>query len=375
MEIIAAWIKQGAKLDSGITPKADLLRELRIRWQPPEPPVAYKFPSNINAVVFTPDSKKLVTGGYHELLVWDIKSGKLKKRIHTRAERAYDLHFLPDGKLAVAGGRPGQEGDVRIYDLNGKSKMVDGIAFMDGVSDKSVFLAELVQTNDSMLSLDVSDDGKKLVAAGCDRLVRVWDLGKGVGNAKLEHKIENHADWVLSVNFSPNGRYLLTASRDKSAKVWDLQKKESLVTFQGHANIVYGAVMSTNHKLGISAGEDRNLRSWNTEVKSKKLGKQVRSGGGHAKPIFKLVEYRQGNNHLLATCSADGTVRLWDDNLRSKRTLSGFEDWVYALAISPNGELVAAGGWDGEIRVWQVKDGKLVQEFNASPGFVATSGK
>ena len=37
----------------------------------------------------------------------------------TRAERAYAMVFLPDGKLAVAGGRPGQEGDVRIYNLDG----------------------------------------------------------------------------------------------------------------------------------------------------------------------------------------------------------------------------------------------------------------
>src|SRR5262249_50663581 len=36
--LISRWIEQGARLDSGIAPTADLMRELRIRWQPPRPP-------------------------------------------------------------------------------------------------------------------------------------------------------------------------------------------------------------------------------------------------------------------------------------------------------------------------------------------------
>src|SRR5262249_26348258 len=116
--IIEKWIKEGAKLDGGIEAKADLMRELRVRWKPPAPPAAYKFPVIVNALAFTPDNAKLVVGGHHELTVWDIDQAKLEKRIHTRTERAYGMVFLPDGKLAVAGGRPGQEGSVRIYDIN-----------------------------------------------------------------------------------------------------------------------------------------------------------------------------------------------------------------------------------------------------------------
>src|SRR5262249_20355123 len=111
--VIEQWIKEGAKVD--VDAKADLLRELRLRWKPPAPPQIYKFPTIVNSLAFTPDNKKIVVSGHHELTVWDIESGKLEKRIATRAERAYAMLFLPDGKLVVAGGRPGQEGDVRIY--------------------------------------------------------------------------------------------------------------------------------------------------------------------------------------------------------------------------------------------------------------------
>src|SRR5262249_28364393 len=112
VEVIKQWIEQGAKLDTGIDPKADLVKELRIRWKPPAPPAAYPYPTIINALAFTPDAKQIVAGGHHELTVWNVADGKLLKRIYTRAERAHAMAFLPDGKLIVAGGRPGQEGDV-----------------------------------------------------------------------------------------------------------------------------------------------------------------------------------------------------------------------------------------------------------------------
>src|SRR5215207_11256683 len=71
-EIVRKWIDQGAKLDPGIDPKADLVKELRTRWKAPAPPAAYKYPTIVNALAFTPDGKQLVIGGHHELTVWDV---------------------------------------------------------------------------------------------------------------------------------------------------------------------------------------------------------------------------------------------------------------------------------------------------------------
>ncbi|MCI0682821.1 MAG: hypothetical protein L0Y71_12030 [Gemmataceae bacterium] len=371
--IIARWIDEGAKLDAGIDPKSDLRHELRIRFQPPPLLAAYKYPVNVNALVFTPDKKKLVVGGYHELTVWDAAAGKLEKRIATRAERAYGLIFLPDGKLAVAGGRPGQEGDVRIYNINaGKPTMLGGVPTIDGVNDKTVFLRELVQTDDAMLAIALSPDGKKLASAGTDRLLRVWDLPSG----KLEHTIENHADWVFGLAFAPDGKHLATASRDKTAKVWDLSAKESMLTFPDHQNSVYAVAITADGKFGVSCGEDTQVRQWQATDDKKQIGKQIKVMGSHGKPVFRMVQHHDPKSPIVATCGADGTVKLWNPVAGTAlKTLTGHSDWVYAVTISPDGQLVAGGAWNGEVRVWRVADGKEATAFNASPGYVAPAAK
>jgi WD40 repeat protein len=365
ISVIQQWIKEGAKLDANLTPKADLLRELRVRWKPPAPPATYKFPVTITALAFTPDNKQLVIGGHHELTVWNIADAKLVKRVSTRAERAYALAFLADGKLAVAGGRPGQEGDVRIYDVQGGTpKMVDGVTVLNGVDDPKVMLKQLLETDDAVLCLGVSADGKKLASGGCDRIVNVWDLSGGYAAAKLEQSIENHADWVFGVSFAADGQHLLTCSRDKTAKVWDLKAKESVLTFPDHQNSVYGvASKPSDGKVGVSVGEDNQVRFWNATGE----GKQIRAAAGHGKAVLRVAYHPK--LPILVTCSADMTVRVWNpDSGAAVRTLSGHTDHVFALALSPDGAMVASGSWNGEVFVWKLADGSVVKSFNGSPG-------
>jgi WD40 repeat protein len=366
--LIERWIAEGAKLDQGLTPKSDVQRELRLRWRPPAPPAVYAYPATVTALAFTPDGKKLVVSGHHELTIWDVESSKLEKRIYTRARRTTALVFLPDGLLAVAGGRPGEEGDVRIYDINGGTPRVEnGIAVLDGVNDAAVMRKQLLDADDEVLCLALSADGKKLASGGCDRVVNVWDLSGGWQNAKLEQSIENHADWVMGVVFSPDGKHLITCSRDKTAKVWDLATKESVLTFPDHQNGVYGVAVKADGKTGYSVGEDAQLRSWNAA--GDQAGKQIRNAG-HGKPAFKVLFLPK--QQQLVTCSADQTVRVWNaDNFKAEKTLGGHSDYIYALALSPDGTLIASGAFNGEVMVWKLPADKPYRSFNASPGWHA----
>src|SRR5262245_770458 len=363
-EVGKKWIDQGAKLDSGLDPKSDLVKELRIRWKPPAPPAKYPYPAVVNALTFTPDGKQLVIGGHHELTVWEASSAKLIKRIYTRAERAYAMAFLPDGKLAVAGGRAGQEGDVRTFDINAPGKKEGDVQILDGVNDPKVMLKHLLDTDDSVLCLAVSGDGKRIASGGCDRTVRVWEYP----SCKLEQSIENHADWVLGVTFAPDGKHLLTCSRDKTAKVWDLAAKESVLTFPEHQAPVFGIAVKADSKAGFSGGADKQLRTWNAVGE----GKQIKVLGTHADDILKLVQHAK--EPVMVTTSADKTVKVWNPETGANaKTLTGLTDHVFAAAISTDGKQVAAGAYDGEVRVWNIADGAAVKAFNASPGYVAAA--
>ncbi len=366
--VIERWVAEGAKLDPSLTPKSDLPRELRLRWKPPAPPAVYPFPATVTALAFTPDGKKLVVSGHHELTVWDVETAKLEKRIYTRARRTTALVFLPDGTLAVAGGRPGEEGDVRIYDINGGTPRVEnGVAVLDGVNDPTVMLKQLLDADDEVLCLALSPDGKKLASGGCDRVVNVWELSGGWRNAKLEQSIENHADWVFGAAFTPDGKHLVTASRDKTAKVWDLVARESVLTFPDHQNGVFGVAVRPDGKVGYSVGEDGQLRAWNAV--GEQAGKQFRNAG-HGKAALKVVIHPK--QPWLVTCSADQTVRVWkNDDLKPVKTLGGHTDYVYALAVSPDGGLVASGSYNGEVKVWKLPEEKPYRSFNASPGLPA----
>jgi len=74
--LVGRWITEGAKLDAGIDPKADLVKELRVRWTPPAPREAYTLPAVVNALCYTPDGRHLVAVQGNSLVVVNVATGK-----------------------------------------------------------------------------------------------------------------------------------------------------------------------------------------------------------------------------------------------------------------------------------------------------------
>ena len=113
--LIKRWIEQEARFDGPdkLTPLAALVpKKLH-----PAPPSSYRVPMPIAALAFRPDGKELAVGGYHEVTIWDPATGALLRRIENVEQRTLDLEYSADGTLlAVAGGTPGQSGEVSLFD-------------------------------------------------------------------------------------------------------------------------------------------------------------------------------------------------------------------------------------------------------------------
>jgi hypothetical protein len=336
---IKQWIEAGAKFDG-----ADRSIALAVLSPPQHPaaPHAYPVPMPITALAFDASGEWLAASGYHEITIWNSRSGELVRRIGNVAERTFDLAFSPDGHwLASASGTPGKIGEVKLFHAtNGELARV------------------LITTVDAVLALAFTGDGKRLAAGGADNVIRVWDIE----SARQLHNIEQHADWVLALAFSPDGRQLASGSRDKSARVFDAQSGELETTHTGHGDFVT-AIAWADNKTVISASREREAHRWNARD-GKKAGEL---SGWDAAPTRIII-----SSNRLFSAAMERVVREHDLEKKSvARRFDGARDAGHALTWHAASKRLAAGAHNGEVLVWSGAGGKLLLKFHAAPGHAA----
>jgi WD40 repeat protein len=241
--------------------------------------------------------------------------------------------------LAVAGGAPGQSGEVMLVD-----------------SASGEIVKSLATAADCFLSARFSPDGSRLAVSGADNVVRVIDVTSGMETSR----IQQHADWVMSVSWSPDGTKLASASRDRTARVYDSTNGELLVSFTEHGSPVNAVVFAADGKSVISADREKNVFIWNVEE-----GKKQGEFKGFDGEVFQLA-VRSGE---LLSCAVDGKVRLHRlEGRKLVRTNAAAADRIVSLALAPTGGLLAAGAFNGEIHVWTNDSEAPATMFLAAPG-------
>ncbi|MBS0267080.1 MAG: WD40 repeat domain-containing protein [Planctomycetes bacterium] len=161
-----------------------------------------------------------------------------------------------------------------------------------------------------------------------------------------------HNNAVYWAAFSSDGKQLASASLDNTVKLWNVESREHVGTLKGHGDGVAYVGYLADGRI-VTASLDRNLKVWSAD------GVLKSTIAGHQDYLTCAAAAPRGT--LVASGGFDKVVRLWDADLASSRgVLSGHEGSVLAVAVSPDTSLVASGGNDRTVRIWDVEERKQV---------------
>ncbi|KAF3291569.1 hypothetical protein TWF970_000783 [Orbilia oligospora] len=378
----------------------------------------------IYSVVFSPDSQILASASEDKAIgLWDTATGNQLKWLKGHLDEVNTVAFSPDGRFLVSGS---QDGMVILWNtdsrelfqiLRGHSDYVWAITFSPngrmlasasadrtiGLWDASICAGRQLdgqaQAGNSgpVTALALCSSGKTLASAiekGEVAEVGLWDVG-----TKTQLRTLN-CDWrVTKVEFSADGKTLALAGgaegEESEMSLWDISpKRESphwmldMDSFniwktttpwrlEGHTEVINTLTFSPDGKVLASASDDKTVGLWDASTLKKGLW-DLRSPNtrkplclleGHTRWVYSVSF--SPDNKILASCSHDQTIRLWDidtdpGKIQSQCTslrqvLKGHTRLVCAVVFSSDGKILASASEDETVRLWDVVTGALLQ--------------
>ncbi len=172
----------------------------------------------------------------------------------------------------------------------------------------------------------------------------------------LEAKVSQLSDVIES---SPTSML----STPKSALTW-LPSKAHNSSLLGHRAPVTAIAFHPIYSIFVSACEDGTFKVWDWELSD--LEKTIKA---HTKSItsidFSPIIEQSTNSYLLATCSSDLYIKIWDSDFNNIRTLMGHDHTISCVKFIPNSQplqLISCSR-DKSIRVWDFQSGWCLKSF------------
>ena len=374
----------------------------------------------ISSVVFSPNGKTLASASpYNDTVqLWDAATRVpitplLKHNAEEEYEGVSDVAFSSDGTILAS---TGDDGKIRLWDTQTQRQIgvlktgagVTSIAFRpDGKTLASLNgggpataghkggdmalrlwnvrtrrqIAVALNHNAGIESVALSPSGTLLASGYQDGAVGLWDME----TRKRLATLRDSKAAVQSVAFSPDGRFLASGARD-SARLWDVRKRNQISVFKTRHTIVGSVAFSPDGRI-LASVDEGCIRLWDTQRKRAigLLGQEPpRRGTGFWDTIYSKWILREDpidwqphvstiqsiafspDGTLLASGGIDNTLRLWNLQKRQeifthKQARSGN---LLAVAFSPDGKTLASAGAHKEVHLWSVAEHKLIGTLN-----------
>jgi len=149
----------------------------------------------VSAVIYSPDTTKIATGGMDALKIWDAKTGNLLSTIK-HDQTVWSLAWTSDQKKIITGSP-----SIRIFD----TATWQQIAILEGHTE-------------AVISLSLFQNDRLLASGSLDKTARLWNLHT---NLQVGPPIQ-HQEVVYSAAISADGKQLVTGCGDRNAYVWDI---------------------------------------------------------------------------------------------------------------------------------------------------------
>jgi WD40 repeat protein len=304
---------------------------------------------------------------------------QLATAVHPTEGPVQSIAYSPDGESFVTGDRSGK---ITVRDARTGEKRFE------------------VPHGQYVMSVAYSPDGTRIASGSSDNTIKILNATNG----EVLHTLARHKDGVLSVRFSPDGSQLLSGSYDDTAKLWDIASETVLQDFRGHSWWVWAAEFSLDTMQIVTAGQDGKAivwlhrSQWTDELRTQ-LGRdqafddpnavylQLTEFTGHNGAVYSARFAPNGK--LIATGGYDGYVMVWNPmevrpaDIEARLAgqpepepnylrLAGHANPVRSVSFSPNGQLVLSGSDDNSVHVWNAENGKLLKALRGHSQTVRT---
>jgi serine/threonine protein kinase/WD40 repeat protein len=253
--------------------------------------------------------------------------------------------------------------------------------------------------------ISFSPDGSRAASRHWHGAVVIWRI---TPERKLEHvfQFEQDLEGGWQVAFSPSGDRLTSISIDGTVRVWSTETFEEIHNLP-HPKTIYCVCWNHDGTLLLTGNETDGFRCWNAidgtllhhrfqDVAIHALavsndGRYLAVGGtdttirlitwhdmevvaeycGH-RGFIESLAFTPDGKFLVSGDVAD-ELRFWrlptrssevDERGVTTKSWQGHENWVVDMAYHPHQAIFATAGWEGDVHVWDARDGRRLDTFS-----------
>jgi len=222
--------------------------------------------------------------------------------------------------------------------------------------EKTNIIITLLGHNDYVNSCSWSPDTKKIVTAGSDTVLKIWDTQNG----KEITTLEGHTGDVYACCWAPSGQIIASAGKDGFLRFWDTGTGREVKSILAHEKLITCIAWSPSGDKIVTGSYDRTLKIWNYQT-----DELLHVLSNHSDEINSCHWSRDGN--YIVSASRDRTIRVWDtQNGEEFKCIKGHKRNVMSCCFSPDGDKIASASYDKTLIIWDFKTGNLRKTLKVS---------